>query len=117
MKKFLNYSHDDIDNTSLTNNSIYTIYKDPQGNMWVGTYDGGVNLFNKSGNKFAHYKHNSSTESLANNFVLDILEDDRENLWVGTDGGGARIQEIRAPWLWPDVQTPPSHCGRVFSAE
>jgi len=49
---------------------------------------GGVNLFNKSANKFTHYKHNSSPESLGTNNVLDILEDGRDNLWIGTDGGG-----------------------------
>jgi signal transduction histidine kinase/CheY-like chemotaxis protein/streptogramin lyase len=55
--------------------------------MWIGTYDGGINLFNKSANTFAHYKHSTSAESLSNNIVLDLLEDN-EHLWVGTDGGG-----------------------------
>jgi signal transduction histidine kinase/DNA-binding response OmpR family regulator/ligand-binding sensor domain-containing protein len=56
--------------------------------MWVGTFSGGVCLFNIDANKFTHYKHTSSPKSLSHNNVLSIFEDSDENLWVGTDGGG-----------------------------
>ena len=82
------YYQDDIDNSSLSNNSVDCIYKDRQGNMWLGTYGAGANLFAKGNDNFLHYRHSTDPGSLSNNNVLDIFEDSRSNLWVGTDGGG-----------------------------
>jgi len=83
---FYNYKHDVIDNTSLSNNSIHSLYKDLAGNMWVGTFSGGVNFY-KGDIKFRHYKHTSSPKSLIEDDVACIAEDSRGNVWIGTDGG------------------------------
>lgn len=82
------YVHDDIDNTSLSNNSIYNIYRDRQNNMWLGIYAGGINLYNKESNKFARFQHSTNSSSLSNNNVLCLLEDSQNRFWAGTDGGG-----------------------------
>ncbi|MEO5563938.1 MAG: two-component regulator propeller domain-containing protein, partial [Chitinophagaceae bacterium] len=76
---------------SLNNNSVYAIYKDTKSNMWLGTFNGGVDMVNADGNKFAHYKHILSRNSLSNNNVLCIYEDSRKNIWIGTDGGGLNL--------------------------
>jgi signal transduction histidine kinase/CheY-like chemotaxis protein/ligand-binding sensor domain-containing protein len=86
--KYSVYSQDDIDNSSLSNNSVDYVYKDHQGNMWLGTYGAGVNLFAKDNGNFLHYRHSMQPGSLNNNNVLDLFEDSNNNLWVGTDGGG-----------------------------
>ncbi|MBL0136883.1 MAG: hypothetical protein IPP79_24375 [Chitinophagaceae bacterium] len=49
--KFQQYIHDDLDKSTLSNNSIYTAYRDNKGNMWLGTYAGGVDVFHKDSNK------------------------------------------------------------------
>ncbi len=89
LKTFRTYTHDDIDNTSLANNSRSIRYTATRraicgsGPMTgASTY-----IFRRSANTFAHYKHSTSAESLSNNIVLDLLED-KNHLWVGTDGGG-----------------------------
>jgi ligand-binding sensor domain-containing protein/signal transduction histidine kinase len=86
-----NYYHDELDITSLSRNSVTGIYKDPKGNMWIGTMAGGINFLNNAGNKFIHYKHNSSKNSLSDNNVSAIYEDSDKNLWIGTDGGGLNL--------------------------
>ena len=58
------------------------------GNMWLGAFSGGLNLFKKTTSNFTLYRHNSSLNSLSNNFVLSLFEDRQKNIWVGTDGGG-----------------------------
>ncbi len=60
------------------------------GNIWIGVYSGGINLYGKQSAKFTHYSH-SSSNSLSNNFVLCFYEDDQNNLWIGTDGGGLNL--------------------------
>ncbi|WP_431217379.1 two-component regulator propeller domain-containing protein [Puia sp. P3] len=80
-----------MDNTSLSNNSIYSIYKDPQANMWVGTYSGGVNLYSRKANQFTAFRHSSSVNSPGDNNILGFVEDRRGNIWIGTDGGGVDL--------------------------
>ena len=94
-RTFQNYVQDDADNSSLSDNSIWSVYKDDKGNMWVGTFSSGINFVNRDANKFIHYRHNSSPLSLNNNNVLSILEDSKENLWIGTDGGGINLFDAK----------------------
>ena len=56
---------------------------DKTGNLWFGTYGGGVSKYN--GKSFTNY---STAQGLANNVVFSILEDKTGNLWFGTEGGG-----------------------------
>ena len=37
---------------SLEHQSVFSLYKDRQGTIWVGTYYGGVNYFNQSKDVF-----------------------------------------------------------------
>jgi signal transduction histidine kinase/DNA-binding response OmpR family regulator/ligand-binding sensor domain-containing protein len=87
-----NYVHDDIDDASLSDNSVWTILHDTKGNMWVGTFNSGINFVNRDAvNKFTHYRHTSSPTSLSNNKVLCVFEDSSERIWIGTDGGGLNL--------------------------
>jgi len=84
---FYHYRYNPDDNTSLSYNSIYSIYEDRNGSIWVGTYGNGINMYNKLTRKFMHYKQEqNNTNSLNNNYVNALLEED-DCLWIGTDGG------------------------------
>jgi len=86
---FTNYIHDPFDSTSLSDNRVYTLYKDSKNNLWVGTYGGGLNKFNRSSETFEHFQINPlSPNSLSNNKVLSIYEDSDGLIWIGTSGGG-----------------------------
>lgn len=85
------YKQNDVDNDGLNSNSIWSIYRDNKGNMWVGTFSAGINFFNIDTRKFAHYKHHASPASLSNNNVMAICEDYNDNLWIGMDGGGVDL--------------------------
>jgi signal transduction histidine kinase/CheY-like chemotaxis protein/ligand-binding sensor domain-containing protein len=88
---FYNYRQDNANRAALNNNSIWSIYPDTKGNLWLGTFSGGVNFFNRDTDKFKHYQNNSDPKSLSHNNVLAIMEDSRHNIWVGTDGGGLNL--------------------------
>ena len=60
---------------------------DYQGNVWVGTSGGGLNMYDRKNNTFIHYKHNpDDPKSLSNNLVKSIYEDHAHNIWAGTNG-------------------------------
>ena len=66
----------------LSKNIVRSILEDKSGNLWFGTYVGGVSKYD--GKSFTHF---TEKEGLSNNIVRSILEDKSGNLWFGTDGG------------------------------
>ncbi|TKG91883.1 hybrid sensor histidine kinase/response regulator [Puteibacter caeruleilacunae] len=79
---------DFYDDSSLNDNSVYSIYFDKHYNMWVGTYFGGVNVWPRNRNTFEHYTAGDAPQGLSGKAVSDIIEDDKGNLWIGTEDGG-----------------------------
>ncbi len=84
---FHHYVNDPNDNSSLSYNSIYSVYEDRNGSIWVGSYGDGVNMYNKLTKKFKYYnRKQNNPNSLSNNFVNALL-DENDHLWIGTDQG------------------------------
>jgi ligand-binding sensor domain-containing protein/serine phosphatase RsbU (regulator of sigma subunit) len=72
-----------IDESSgLPNKDVQTIFQDFEGNMWFGTFGGG--LIEKPVERFSFY-NNKDTEKKEP--VLSVLMDREQNLWAGTDKG------------------------------
>lgn len=73
---------------SLSYNQTTTIYEDRKGNLWIGTFNGGLNKHDPYTEEFTCYLHDSNDpNSLSNNIVRAIYEDKDGNLWIGTDNG------------------------------
>jgi signal transduction histidine kinase/ligand-binding sensor domain-containing protein len=84
---FHHYRYNPNDNTSLSYNSVYSIYKDRNGSIWLGTFGDGIDIYNKLIKNFTHYKQElNNPNSLSNNFVNSFFEED-DHLWIGTSGG------------------------------
>jgi signal transduction histidine kinase/ligand-binding sensor domain-containing protein/DNA-binding response OmpR family regulator len=87
--KFKIFRNDPVDSTSLSANRIYSLYEDSYQNLWIGTYGGGLNKFNRETESFLHYKNIPGDDaSLSDDEVLSIYEDNSQTLWIGTEGGG-----------------------------
>ena len=52
--EFTHFRFDAEDNSSLSNDFVWTIYEDRKGRLWVGT-NGGLNLFDRSTQTFTRY--------------------------------------------------------------
>jgi len=73
----------------LSQSSVYSIFQDNQGFIWLGTEDG-LNKFN--GYNFKIYKNDpNNLHSLSYNNVKAVLQDHLGALWFGTYGGGINI--------------------------
>ena len=73
----------------LQDDGIYSLYIDPQGNVWVGTEAGGVSKYSPGLIRFKHIQaEKSSDNSLLANGIFSIEEDSSGNIWFGTTGGG-----------------------------
>jgi ligand-binding sensor domain-containing protein/signal transduction histidine kinase len=88
---FYHYQKDDNNANSLIQNSIYSFCEDDRGNLWVGTWSGGVDYLYVGNIKFNHYVHQARNKnSLSNNTVSSFVVDG-EDLWIGTEGGGLNL--------------------------
>lgn len=82
------YKHNASDPSSLSDDKVYSVYRDHSGNLWVGTFNGLDKLDEKTG-KFIHYKNKPGIPgTLSDNWVWPIFEDQQGYLWVGTVKGG-----------------------------
>ena len=87
--EFDHFINDPADPHSLSDNRVYSLYEDREGNLWVGTFGGGLNKYNYKTNNFIHFKNNPSDNySLSDNRVLSVFEDSDGSMWIGTYGGG-----------------------------
>lgn len=88
-KQFTTYTTNKYDRGSLSHRSILKILPDKQGNIWIGTYAGGINIFNRANLNFALIgEQMGSRAGLTNAVVSSILHDEKNALWIGTEGGG-----------------------------
>ncbi len=73
---------------SLSSNTIQALFKDSNGLLWIGTGNGGVNVYNPSSGTFNVFKHDrNDPESLSNNRIFSIVESPDGSIWVGTANG------------------------------
>ena len=71
---------------SLSPNPVNAMYVEPDGRLWVGTVEGGLNLREKGTDGFIHYT--TSNSGLSHNSVSALTADNHGRLWIGTWGGG-----------------------------
>ncbi len=80
---FKTFRHIMGDDTSLSNNSVLSVFEDSDKILWVGTQNG-LNKFDPKTETFKSYK---KKDGLLNPVVYNILEDDDKNLWLSTNLG------------------------------
>jgi signal transduction histidine kinase/ligand-binding sensor domain-containing protein/DNA-binding response OmpR family regulator len=73
-------------------NQVRCIYEDKDKNLWVGTQEGGLLLFDRKTNTF---KRLTADDGLPSNTILRILEDKEGNLWMSTYNGICRFDKKR----------------------
>jgi ligand-binding sensor domain-containing protein/signal transduction histidine kinase len=74
---------------SISDNVIWSLCVDGQANLWVGTYGGGLNKYDRARERFVRYKHDpADSGTISSNSIRAICEDGSGVLWVGTYGGG-----------------------------
>ncbi len=89
---FKKYFHDPNDSTSLSYSSISIIYSDSKDNLWVGTWGGGLNRFDRSTGSFVrYYSEISDSNNLGSQRISFIMESQKEELWIGTGEDGLFI--------------------------
>lgn len=90
---YANGQVDHIDNEPTDRHSIsggdtWCMTRDTNGNVWIGTFYNGLNLWQNSSNLFSVLYENPSSNSIKGLFIRALCPDEYGNLWVGTEDGG-----------------------------
>ncbi|MDF2438750.1 MAG: rsbU 7 [Bacteroidota bacterium] len=62
---------------------IDAITQDREGNMWFGSFSGGVSKYQND--RFINF---NEAHGLVHNTVMSVYKDSKDNFWIGTWGGG-----------------------------
>lgn len=89
-QQFASYAHDKSDPNSLSYNLLWSFMRDKGGNIWIGTFAGGIDIYYPGNANFTKIGERIGTERLGlnNPVVTSMLEERDGGLWVGTNGGG-----------------------------
>jgi len=104
------FGHEDSNKQSLSDNDSYYALEDKDGNIWIATYGGGVNLLAKDAMEgvFLH-PGNGMDDYPKNNTYMKVrtIELDKEgNVWAGTSDGilimsyenkNVKIEKLKMP--------------------
>ena len=74
-----------LDLRELSNNAVICMHQDPNGYLWIGTYDG-LNLYNGKDIYVYRFELNYKN-SLCSNIILRITDAEPGYLWISTSLG------------------------------
>ncbi len=86
------YSHDKFNANSLSDNEVMGLAVDKNDNLWIGTFNGGVNKFVPESTNFIHFLHEEDNpKTISSNKVRTLLVDHKGNIWIGTFESGVTL--------------------------
>lgn len=81
-----------VNNKVFLSNEIAHIYEDKKQNLWIGSINGGLYLFDRITESFTRFTYDNSNERSINaNSISEVTSDSYGNLWISTHGGGVNI--------------------------
>jgi signal transduction histidine kinase/ligand-binding sensor domain-containing protein len=83
-KQFENFLVSFEKKSSAEFNTITSILKEKSGNLWLGTYGGGIYYFDRKQNKFQNYQR---SDGLSGDYINTLAFDSTGNLWISTVNG------------------------------
>jgi PAS domain S-box-containing protein len=86
--KFTVYKNEASNRYSVSNNFIKGIVEDSKGDLWIATWGGGLNRYDRSKDRFVTYRHDpKDPKTVSTDFTTCVFIDSKGMIWVGTEGG------------------------------
>lgn len=88
---FKHFDSNPLNPDGLTDNIIYSLYRDREGGTWVGTMFGGVNYLPHRSFGFTKYISELFDSGLSSKRIREMARDTHGNIWIGTEDAGINI--------------------------
>lgn len=81
--------------SNVSDNDIYSIYKDANSQIWFSAFGGGLNKITEYDKKEKRpiFKSYGQKEGLNSDVILSIVEDNQNNLWLATENAISRFDK------------------------
>ncbi|MEO5979349.1 MAG: two-component regulator propeller domain-containing protein [Chryseolinea sp.] len=79
------YAKIEGDSSSIGSNFILCLFEDSHKNLWVGTLDGGLYVYQRKADSFKHFDLRMANDSAARVTIRSLAEGKDKYLYVGTD--------------------------------
>ncbi len=104
----IHFAENPSDINSMSDNRIITLYEDSKGNLWIGTYAGGLNKLKSNNSDTAknlsvQFTYYTDEDGLSGNTIYGILEDDNGYLWISTNQGLSKFNPVEETFYNFDV--------------
>jgi ligand-binding sensor domain-containing protein len=82
-RDYKTFKYNPGDSESISFDDIVSLYEDSKGNLWIGTWGGGLNMLNPQRTKFTRFVYDlSNPDGISDNIVWAITEDDKGKVIV-----------------------------------
>lgn len=90
---------------SMSDQNVYSMQKDREGGIWIGTYFGGINYLNSSTLQMEACYPYMAPEALSGKAVSQFCEDASGNLWIATEDGGVNYLNTHTKSITQPINT------------
>lgn len=88
---FQKYLHTPVNGNNINNHPIRALAEDQYHNIWIGTWGGGILVYNQEQDQFRHITDSEDESYPDLSFVYTIHYGSQGDMWVGTSGGLAQF--------------------------
>lgn len=103
------FSPDEYNPASISSSALLSILKDSFGNIWIGTFNNGVDFLDRNFKAFNHYKVSLKPNGLLNNNIRAVFQDSDGDIWIGTKNGGGLSKFIPSSGTFVNYQYNPAN--------
>ena len=86
--KFTVFKHNPNNPNSIASDFVKTLYLDASGRLWVGTYGGGLDLYQPATGSFIHHHANGRADAPSSDKIFTLEGDTQGDLLIGTYDSG-----------------------------
>ncbi len=90
---FREYKHDPVDSLSISGNFIHSIVETPDGNIWIGTKDNGISVWNREADSFISLKDVLPEDQLISENEILGMSYSNGSVWALTHNYLVRIKD------------------------
>lgn len=91
-RKVTLFEFDSMNSNGLSHNDAGNLMLDRNGNMWVGTWGGGANIYNPKTGQFESFLYNKDDKtSISSNRIQSLFHDQENKIWLGSYNQGLNL--------------------------
>ena len=94
------YASSANDLNGLSNNYINTFWDAGDGNIWIGTYEGGLNLFDVNTQESEQYRQSVDKSGLQSDKIMALFSRNKDEVWIGyRNRGVSRLNRLTGEFI------------------